>query len=458
MSDRHAHALLTALRRTSGQIRLYGRDHPLTTAGVHETARAADLLAGESGRAVLTILDDSIYLDREVLATTSLEFNSLIRAFQQQGIESITITPPVAAEDIGRLAETIAGAGDPADSGTSLALNQNPWGRGDLGGAATAGLRSAYASSLDLLRNVGGAVSGHGDVNIADASSVVRGLLEHTISQPGAALLLANVKSHHEYTFYHSVNTCILSLGLGRLADLSEPDLMTLGLGALLHDIGKLGVSAAVLQHPGRLGPEQWREIRRHPQIGAAAILASAGTGNGVVAAIAFEHHASFDGSGYPRLVYHDHVHADGHHGARRTQHFFSRLVAVADTYDAITTRRAYRRAEPPGRALHVLLETAGASYDPDVVLSFIHLMGVYPPGSLLRLRRGEVVMVTEPAPDPDVAPAAVLVADAAGAALEHPETIEFDRTDITEPLSAAEAGIDTGAVLHRVGVTVETV
>ena len=104
MSDQHAHALLTALRRAAGQVRLYGPDHPLTAAGSEEAARAADQLAAEEGRSVLTILDDSIYLNREVLATTSLEFNGLIRTLQQQGIESITISAPVAAADIGRLA------------------------------------------------------------------------------------------------------------------------------------------------------------------------------------------------------------------------------------------------------------------------------------------------------------------------------------------------------------------
>jgi HD-GYP domain-containing protein (c-di-GMP phosphodiesterase class II) len=244
------------------------------------------------------------------------------------------------------------------------------------------------------------------------------------------------------------VNTCILSLSLGRLAGVSDDDLLLLGMGALLHDIGKIEVSTGVLSHPGRLSPEQWAEIRRHPQVGAQAILEAAGSGQEVTATVAFEHHARFDGSGYPRLVYHEHTH-DEHGSPPGPQHFFSRLVAVADTYDAMTTRRSYRRAEPPSRALHVLLSAAGTSYDPDFTLAFMHMMGLYPPGSFLRLNDGRVVMVTDPAPDPDEAPTVAVVADIAGRRIETPEPLEIVRTDIAAQLSPNEVDVEPAEVLE---------
>jgi len=292
-------------------------------------------------------------------------------------------------------------------------------------------------------------------LDLDGASTAVSALLDQTFAQPSAALLLSNVKSHHEYTFYHSVNTCILSLALGRLVGIPERGLLLMGTGALLHDIGKVGVSTAVLQHPGRLSPEQWNEIRRHPQIGAEAILAAAGAGQEVTAAIAFEHHARYDGSGYPRLIYNDHTQG-GHKGP---QHFFSRLVAVTDTYDAITTRRSYRRAEPPSRALHVLLQGSGTSYDPDFVLAFIHLMGVYPPGSFLRLTSGKIAMITHPAQEPDGMPGAVLVIDEEDRLIDEPELITLDRGSVVEPLAATAVGVEAAAVLEKVGaMTIQTV
>ena len=95
---------------------------------------------------------------------------------------------------------------------------------------------------------------------------------------------------------------------------------------------------------------------------------------------------------------------------------------------------------------------------DKNVVLSFVHLMGVYPPGSLLRLRNGTTAMVIAPAPDPDGIPGAVVVRDAAGTLLEEPEELEYTRSDIAEPLTPAAAGIDTAALLQRAGVVIDAV
>ncbi len=447
MNEQDAQATMTALRRALSHRRLYGREHRLAEMGRAEVTEVANRLAGENDQVVLTILDDSIYLNQNVLANTSLEFNGLIRELEDHGVESITFRKPSSQSDVGELVEMLVGT-ETASPGGTVVLNEKPWSHADLAGSETAGLRSSYTASLDVLRSVGVALNAGQNLDLDGASAAVTTLLEQTFTQPSAALLLSNVKSHHEYTFYHSVNTCILSLALGRLVGIPEKDLLLMGTGALLHDIGKVGVSTAVLQHPGRLSPEQWKEIRRHPQIGAEAILAAAGAGQEVTAAIAFEHHARFDGSGYPRLIYNDH--AQGlHHGP---QHFFSRLVAVTDTYDAITTRRSYRRAEPPSRALHVLLQGSGTSYDPDFVLAFIHMMGVYPPGSFLRLTNGKIAMITHPAEEPGGVPGAVLVIDEHDCLIEQPQPITLDAGSVVEPLATTSVGVEAAEVLEKVG------
>jgi putative nucleotidyltransferase with HDIG domain len=449
MNEQGAQATMTALRRALSHRRLYGKEHRLSEMGRVEVVESANRLAGEDDQVVLTLLDDSLYLNQSVLANTSLEFNGLIRELEDYSIESITFRKPTSESDIGELIEMLIG-NETASPGGTVVLNEKPWSHAELAGSETAGLRSSYTASLDVLRSVGVALSAGQGLDLDGASAAVGGLLEQTFTQPSAALLLSNVKSHHEYTFYHSVNTCILSLALGRLVGLSEKDMLLMGTGALLHDIGKIGVSTAVLQHPGRLSTEQWKEIRRHPQIGAEAILAAAGAGQEVAAAIAFEHHARFDGSGYPRLVYNDYA-AGLHHGP---QHFFSRLVAVTDTYDAITTRRSYRRAEPPSRALHVLLQGSGTSYDPDFVLAFIHMMGVYPPGSFLRLNSGKIAMITHPAAEPGGLPGAVVVVDEQDRLIEQPQPITLDRGSVVEPLAATSVGVEAAAVLEKVGAT----
>jgi hypothetical protein len=124
-------------------------------------------------------------------------------------------------------------------------------------------------------------------------------------------------------------------------------------------------------------------------------------------------------------------------------------LVAVADTYDAITTRRSYRRAEPPSRALQVLVAEAGTAYDPDFVMAFTSMMGIHPPGSFLRLSNGEIVMVTSPNEDPTALPEAVAVRDRSGKAIGDPEPIGYRAEDIVEQVAASALGIEPAQILE---------
>lgn len=282
--------------------------------------------------------------------------------------------------------------------------------------------------------------------DLSGASWAVEQLVEQTISQPAASLLLSTMKSHDEYTFFHSVNVCILSIALGRLVGLEGEQLRELAIGALLHDIGKVRVETSILQFPGRLDGAQWRQIKLHPQEGAASIMAAASAGQEIAATVAFEHHARFDGSGYPSLSRRE-----------RQLHFFSRLVATADTYDAITTRRSYRRAETPNRALHVLLKGSGTLYDPDFVRAFIDMVGIYPPGSLLQLDGGEVAMVTQTHEGGSV-PDLVLVRTREGALLDVPEPMTATGRSIVDQLVPGQVGVDPAALLEKVGIVVPAI
>ena len=268
--------------------------------------------------------------------------------------------------------------------------------------------------------------------------AAVEGLFEQSMSQSSASLLLSTVKSHDEYTFYHSVNACILALAIGRMIGVDRHHLIPIGVGAVLHDIGKTAVSTSVLNYPGRLNDEQWKEITLHPQEGALAILAAGGPGHEISATVAFEHHARFDGNGYPGI------------SRQRRPHVYSRLVAVADTYDAITTRRSYRRAETPNHALNALLSGAGSGYDPDLVRTFIDLMGIYPPGSILETSSGALAVVVSKSSDPGGPLDSLLVRDPAGNDIE-PEPYALQPDDVTRQLLAQQVDIDPAALLENV-------
>jgi HD-GYP domain-containing protein (c-di-GMP phosphodiesterase class II) len=326
-------------------------------------------------------------------------------------------------------------------------LNESPFSKSDLESESSfATLRRSYTRSLDVLRGVSGALEVDEPIDLSAASWAVEQLVEQTISQPAASLLLSTMKSHDEYTFFHSVNVCILSIALGRVSGLEGEQLKVLAIGALLHDIGKIRVDPSVLQFPGRLDHDQWSQIKLHPQEGAAAIMAAAAPGQEIAATVAFEHHARFDGSGYPHVARREH-----------DLHFFSRLVSTTDTYDAITTRRSYRRAETPNRALGVLLKGSGTFYDPDFVRAFIDLVGIYPPGSMLLLDGGEIAMVTETVEVGEV-PELVLVKTADGTLLDDPEPIGAQGRTVLDQVIPGQVGVDPAALLEKAGIEVTPV
>ncbi|HUU61351.1 MAG TPA: HD-GYP domain-containing protein, partial [Acidimicrobiia bacterium] len=378
----------------------------------------------------------------------SLAYDGFLQTLEGRGIESLTFVPPLDPADMARLVTLLGdGAGWPAEGG-SIRLNQAPWTREQLRDGEMAASRGAYASSIHVLRSMGTAL-GHGTaVDLSGAATAVGSLLDLCVGEPASALLLSTMKSHSEYTFYHSVNTCILALAMGRLLGLGDADLVLLGMGAMLHDIGKLGIAPALLHHPGRLTPEQRREMERHPLVGAEAILTASHPGQEVVATVALEHHARYDGAGYPPLAHFRRPPAGEAAAGTHPLHLFTRLVAVADAYDALTSRRAYRRAETPGYALQILLDGSGSWWDPDSVLAFVQLMGTYPPGSLLRLRDGRVVVVTGSAEQPGACPPALLVVDAAGHRPADPEPVTFDHEAVDDLLTAEQVDAPPAAVL----------
>ncbi|MDR9451367.1 MAG: HD-GYP domain-containing protein [Acidimicrobiia bacterium] len=445
--DVRARQLLKDLQALSRQMALYPTGHPTTgEALTAATASAEGLASGAGGEVVLSLLTDSFYLDRTLLAHASIESSSLLRTMQGRGIESITFLSPVAGADIADLGAFVAGLSGDVPAESTVRLNESPYSRSDLESDSSAGLRRSYTRSLDVLRGVAGALDADEPIDLSVASWAVEQLVEQTISQPAASLLLSTMKSHDEYTFFHSVNVCILSISLGRMSGLEGDQLKVLAIGALLHDIGKIRVDSSVLQFPGRLDHDQWNQIKLHPQEGAASIMAAAAPGQEIAATVAFEHHARFDGSGYPRVARREH-----------DLHFFSRLVATTDTYDAITTRRSYRRAETPNRALGVLLKGSGTFYDPDFVRAFIDLVGIYPPGSLLLLDGGEVAMVTKTVAAGSV-PDLVLVKTADGTLLEEPEPIAGADRMILDQMIPGQVGVDPAALLEKVGIVIQPV
>jgi HD-GYP domain-containing protein (c-di-GMP phosphodiesterase class II) len=188
-----------------------------------------------------------------------------------------------------------------------------------------------------------------------------------------------------------TVNVCVLSVGLGKRLGLDRAQLVDLGIAALLHDLGKAVVPAGILGKAGALTSEELAHIHRHPHLGVRELLRFGGLNQQLYPAMVgcFEHHMSCDGKGrgYPRIA------------KPYRPHLFGRIVAIADCFDALSAKRVYRKhAQPHDETLAYLLSMAGTKFDPVLVKLFVNLVGVYPVGSVVRLRSGRTgVVVSSP-------------------------------------------------------------
>lgn len=211
---------------------------------------------------------------------------------------------------------------------------------------------------------------------------VVNSLLEDLLDQKELIINLTDIRTLDDYTFAHSVNVCILAMITGLTLRYSRSALLHLGVGALLHDIGKTCIPLHILNKPGRLTAEEYEQVCRHAQCGF-DILRLQKEVSLVSALVALEHHERYNGSGYPQGLKGEEIHE------------FARITGVVDVYDALTADRVYRRAYPPYEAYEMLAGAGNFTHDYRIVKAFLYNVAAYPVGTMVELNNGEIGVVT---------------------------------------------------------------
>jgi HD-GYP domain-containing protein (c-di-GMP phosphodiesterase class II) len=202
---------------------------------------------------------------------------------------------------------------------------------------------------------------------------------------------LTTIRDYDEYTFTHSMNVCIIAVALGRKLGFSKVQLCDLGMAGLLHDMGKARVPAEILNKAGKLDDNEWQAIQEHPWAGALTLFGMRAYEEIPYRSIlvAHEHHMKIDLTGYPKII------------RPRKLGIFSRIVAVADAFDAATTRRVYQTVPvQPDEVLREMWENPKRGQDKVLVKALINLVGVYPVGTCLILDTFEVAVVSGANPD----------------------------------------------------------
>ena len=217
-------------------------------------------------------------------------------------------------------------------------------------------------------------------VEAADVAPLVDEISASVARNPSALINVARLKNKDEYTYMHSVAVCALMVNLARTLELNEILVRELGMAGMLHDLGKMAVPDPVLNKPGKLTDEEFAVVREHPQRGY-DILIQAADAPAIAAEVMLHHHEKFDGTGYPH----------GLKGEEISLH--ARMGAICDVYDAITSNRPYKDGWAPAESIARMLEWQG-HFDPKLLDAFVRSIGIYPVGTLVRLRSNRLGLV----------------------------------------------------------------
>ena len=216
--------------------------------------------------------------------------------------------------------------------------------------------------------------------SVAPLVDEINGSLERNV---GALLSIVRLKTADDYTYMHSVAVCGLMIALGRVLGLEGEELRQVGLGGLLHDLGKISMPMEVLNKPGKLTDEEFATIKGHPRAGW-KILKKSNEVSETPLDICLHHHERVDGNGYPERI----------SGDALTLH--ARMGAVCDVYDAITSDRPYKAGWAPAESIKRMSEWCKGQFDETVFKAFVKTMGIYPTGSLVKLKSGRLGVVTD--------------------------------------------------------------
>ncbi len=250
-------------------------------------------------------------------------------------------------------------------------------------------------------------------LSTAQIFPVAERILEAVHLHQHSMLLLTGFGGICDYEYAHSLDVCIYSLIAAKALQLPNETLVTLALGALLHDVGKTKIADAILAKQGPLTEAEFAEAKKHARLGYELVQKVAGIKPNV-ARIVLQHHERCDGSGYP----------DGLRGAAISP--LAKIVAVADIYDALTSDRAYNKKILPHEAAEYLLCISNTLIDPQIATVFLKHIAIYPRGCQVLLNSKEVAVVLDSNENMPLRPLLKVITDRRGNPLVRPFVLDL--------------------------------
>lgn len=259
-------------------------------------------------------------------------------------------------------------------------------------------------------------------INTAALRKVVNNMLDEILDNSNVLLSITDISSLNDYIFYHSVSVCTLSIMTGITLGYNDTRLRELGIGALLHDIGKSKIDSDIIKREGNLNEEEFAVLAKHPEYGF-EIMRSHIDLSLLSAHVAYQHHERWDGHGYPRGL------------AGNEIHEYARVVAAANIYDELMAERPNRPPFEVNQAINLIKRMSDIYFEPRVVTAMISNIATYPLGSIVELNTGDIGIVTRLNNDAPHRPVLRIVFDSNHRRLQHPHEIDLSRMTTVIPV-----------------------
>jgi putative nucleotidyltransferase with HDIG domain len=399
-------------------LRLYAVDHPATTKQVETLQDGLFTMLQHKKMIKMGLLEGTLFVEDHLIMQEFQAATELVEMLESHELAGFEFMAGLSANEIQSLLHLLHSGSNKGQDFADALVSQGV--KKIRAIAATEDdedeaqqPRKVYHKALKVVDQIFQDVRMGEIPSSEDAIKVVKDMAHLTMTEPHAMLALSMLKDYDNYTFTHSVNVSVLALAIGRACQLTEEQLKTLGLGGLLHDLGKLRVDVNIITKPGRLTDSEFDEIKEHPGYGAEIIKEMEGVTDEVMQ-IVHGHHLRYDRTGYPSNVPGEVISP------------LVEMTAIADAYDAMTTLRSYQRPFTPRKAIARLKDVRGSSLHPDYVTHFIESLGPYPVGSLVRLDSNEIGLVTKVEPKDTSLVDIKIIYDSAGAILDDPYTIHL--------------------------------
>lgn len=420
--------MLTVFSGAVKGMALYPASHPAIRQPLQELEGTIAAALRRSPSLSWGVIDGVIFFEEQLIIAPPAAIADLATRLAEKSIGRITFCPGLTLDELQQFVQLFSlkqNAIDQIRSGLQQARSAHIR-LVRLGSEATepepgqeseADNLATYGSALDAIRGVCRDIEQGRIPGSAPVIRVVDRMVSVTLRDPSTLLGLSMIKDYDNYTFNHCVNVGVLAMALGASLGLDAAAVRDLGIAGQLHDIGKTRIPKKILNKPGKLSSGEFEEMKRHSDLGATIIGEMEGLAPRI-ARIVLGHHLNFNRSGYPDWA--------------RTlpANRLIDIIAVADTYDALTTLRVYQHPITPRAALDELHRVAGTILDGELVARFAEMMGKYPVGTLVRLDTNEVAVIHRPNPLDEETPQIRILFAADGARLKRPRAVALASAD----------------------------